>query len=130
VQGLGGALMEELKYDENGQLLTGSLVDYLLPTADNFPKLRCIVIENYPSPLNPLGAKGAGDGGIYAGGPIANAVANALQSLGVQPRQLPLSPPYIWELVQTGLHEHGMTARNERAKPARKVTPESFEHIG
>jgi aerobic carbon-monoxide dehydrogenase large subunit len=116
VQGLGGTVMEELRYDENGQLLTGSLVDYLLPTASNFPKLRCIVLENYPSPLNPLGVKGAGDGGIYAGGPIANAVANALQSFGVQPRQLPLSPKYIWELVQAGLRERGMTAPGEQTE--------------
>jgi len=121
VQGLGGTVLEELKYDENGQLLTGSLVDYLLPTASNFPKLRCIVLENYPSPLNPLGAKGAGDGGIYAGGPIANAVANALQSFGVQPRQLPLTPAYIWELVQAGLRQRGLSARRKQVKPATQV---------
>src|SRR5689334_6217937 len=103
VQGLGGAVLEDLKYDENGQFLTGSLADYLLPTATDFPNLRCVVLDNYPSPINPLGAKGAGEGGIIAaGGCMANAVANALQSLGVQPRELPLSPGYIWELVQSG----------------------------
>jgi carbon-monoxide dehydrogenase large subunit len=101
VQGLGGAVLEDLKYDENGQILTGSLADYLLPTASDFPNLRGVVLDNYPSPINPLGAKGAGEGGIIAaGGCMANAVANALSSLGVQPRQLPLSPAYIWELVQ------------------------------
>jgi carbon-monoxide dehydrogenase large subunit len=103
VQGLGGAVLEDLKYDENGQFLTGSLADYLLPTATDFPNLRCVVLDDYPSPINPLGAKGAGEGGIIAaGGCMANAVANALQSLGVEPRQLPLSPAYIWELVQAG----------------------------
>jgi len=103
VQGLGGAVLEDLKYDENGQFLTGSLADYLLPTATDFPNLRCVVLDNYPSPINPLGAKGAGEGGIIAaGGCMANAVANALQSLGAEPRQLPLSPAYIWELVQNG----------------------------
>ncbi len=103
VQGLGGAVLEDLKYDENGQLLTGSLADYLLPTATDFPNLRCFVLDDHPSPINPLGAKGAGEGGIIAaGGCMANAVANALQSFGVQPRQLPLSPAYIWELVQAG----------------------------
>ena len=103
VQGLGGAVLEDLKYDENGQLLTGSLADYLLPIATDFPNLRCFVTDDYPSPINPLGAKGAGEGGIIAaGGCMANAVANALQSFGVQPRQLPLSPTYIWELVQAG----------------------------
>jgi carbon-monoxide dehydrogenase large subunit len=103
VQGLGGAVLEDLKYDENGQFLTGSLADYLLPTATDFPNLRCVVLDDYPSPINPLGAKGAGEGGIIAaGGCMANAVANALQSLGAEPRQLPLSPTYIWELVQAG----------------------------
>ena len=91
------------KYDENGQFLTGSLADYLLPTATDFPNLRCVVLDNYPSPINPLGAKGAGEGGIIAaGGCMANAVANALSSFGVQPRELPLSPTYIWKLVRAG----------------------------
>jgi carbon-monoxide dehydrogenase large subunit len=103
VQGLGGAVLEHLQYDDQGQLLTGSLADYLLPTASDFPNLRCFVTEDHPSPINPLGAKGAGEGGIVAaGGIMANAVANALQSFGVQPRELPLSPTYIWELVQAG----------------------------
>jgi carbon-monoxide dehydrogenase large subunit len=103
VQGLGGAMLEHLQYDEQGQFLTGSLADYLLPTATDFPNLRCFVTDNHPSPINPLGAKGAGEGGIVAaGGVMANAVANALQSFGVEPRRLPLSPSYIWELVQAG----------------------------
>jgi hypothetical protein len=103
VQGLGGAMLEHLQYDAEGQFLTGSLADYLLPTATDFPNVRCIVTEDHPSPINPLGAKGAGEGGIIAaGGAMANAVANALQSFGAQPRQLPLTPAYIWELVQAG----------------------------
>jgi carbon-monoxide dehydrogenase large subunit len=102
VQGLGGAVLEDLKYDDNGQFLTGSLADYLLPTATDFPNLRGVVLDDYPSPINPLGAKGAGEGGIIAaGGCMANAVANALSSLGVEPKQLPLSPSYVWELVQS-----------------------------
>ena len=100
---LGGAMLEQLQYDAEGQFLTGSLADYLLPTATDFPNVRCIVTEEYPSPINPLGAKGAGEGGIIAaGGAMANAVANALQSFGAQPRQLPLTPAYIWELLQAG----------------------------
>jgi carbon-monoxide dehydrogenase large subunit len=103
VQGLGGAMLEHLQYDAEGQFLTGSLADYLLPTATDFPNVRCIVTEDHPSPINPLGVKGAGEGGIIAaGGAMANAVANALQSFGAQPRQLPLTPAYIWELVQAG----------------------------
>jgi carbon-monoxide dehydrogenase large subunit len=103
VQGLGGAFLENLVYDEQGQLLTGSLADYLLPTASDFPRLRAIVMDQHPSPINPLGAKGAGEGGlIAAGGVIANAVANALRLFGADVRELPLTPPRIWEMVQAG----------------------------
>jgi len=102
VQGLGGALLEHLVYDSEGQLLTGSLADYLLPTAGDFPRVRAVVTETHPSPINPLGAKGAGEGGVVpVGGVIANAVASALASLSVQPRELPLSPPRIWQLIET-----------------------------
>jgi carbon-monoxide dehydrogenase large subunit len=101
VQGLGGTFLEHLVYDEHGQLLTGSLMDYLLPTASDFPNLRSIATDEKPSPINPLGAKGAGEGGmIAAGGVMANAVANALAGFGVEPRELPLSPPRVWELLQ------------------------------
>jgi aerobic carbon-monoxide dehydrogenase large subunit len=103
VQGLGGAVMEHLQYDAEGQLLTGSLADYLIPTASDFPNIRAMVLEQHPSPINPLGAKGAGEGGIIAaGGIMANAVANALSEFGVEPRELPLTPSRIWELVQAG----------------------------
>jgi carbon-monoxide dehydrogenase large subunit len=103
VQGLGGAMLENLIYDEEGQFLTGSLADYLLPTASDFPNLRAIVTDQFPSPINPLGAKGAGEGGIIsAGGIMANAVANALRDFGVEPRELPLTPSRIWEMVQAG----------------------------
>jgi aerobic carbon-monoxide dehydrogenase large subunit len=101
VQGLGGAIMEHLIYDAQGQLLTGSLADYLIPTASDFPNIRAVVLEDHPSPINPLGAKGAGEGGIIAaGGVMANAVANALSSFGAEPRRLPLTPTYVWELAQ------------------------------
>jgi aerobic carbon-monoxide dehydrogenase large subunit len=100
VQGLGGALLEEIVHDEDGQLLTGTLADYLLPGADDFPSIRAIALELKPAPHNPLGAKGAGEGGIIpVGGVIANAVANALASLGVEPRSLPLSPVKVWEMI-------------------------------
>jgi carbon-monoxide dehydrogenase large subunit len=98
VQGLGGTFLEEFKYDSEGQLLTGSFADYLLPCASDFPNLRAVVTELKPSPTNPLGAKGAGEGEIVPiGGLLANAVANAL---GVEPMDLPLSPPKIWALAQ------------------------------
>jgi carbon-monoxide dehydrogenase large subunit len=101
VQALGGTLLEHLVYDGQGQLLTGSLASYLVPAADDFPNIRSIVLENHPSPVNPLGAKGAGEGGVIpVGGVVANAIASALSSFGVQPDELPLTPPRIWELVR------------------------------
>jgi carbon-monoxide dehydrogenase large subunit len=101
VQGLGGAFLEHLVYDEQGQLLTGSLADYLVPTASDFPKIRGYVMESHPSPINPLGAKGAGEGGIISvGGVMANAVADALSAFGIEPRDLPLTPARVWQLVQ------------------------------
>jgi carbon-monoxide dehydrogenase large subunit len=100
VQGLGGAFMEDLVYDNNGQLLAGSLADYLIPTATDFPAIRAIALENHPSPSNPLGVKGAGEGAIIpVGGLIANAVAAALSSVGAEPNELPLSPPRVWRLA-------------------------------
>jgi aerobic carbon-monoxide dehydrogenase large subunit len=101
VQGLGGAFLENLIYDEDGQFLTGSLADYLVPTASDFPNLRAVVLESNPSPINPLGAKGAGEGGIIpVGGVIANAVADALGSFRVEPRELPLTPARVWHLLR------------------------------
>jgi carbon-monoxide dehydrogenase large subunit len=101
VQGLGGVFGEELCYDAQGQLLVGTLADYLVPLATDFPRIRAVTTENHPSPNNPLGAKGAGEGGIIpTGGVVANAVASALRSFGVQIDALPLSPPRIWELIE------------------------------
>ncbi|MBX9776848.1 MAG: xanthine dehydrogenase family protein molybdopterin-binding subunit [Xanthobacteraceae bacterium] len=101
VQGLGGAFLEHLVYDDEGQLLTGSLADYLLPTASDFPNLRAFVMDKHPSPINPLGAKGAGEGGMVgAGGVIANAVANALQEFKPDLRELPLTPTRVWEMAR------------------------------
>ena len=102
VQGLGGVFLEQLQYDEHGQFLTASLADYLLPSATDFPRIRAFVTEEAPSPVNPMGAKGAGEGGIVpVGGVVANAVAAALAPLGIEPRSLPLSPPRLWELVRS-----------------------------
>jgi aerobic carbon-monoxide dehydrogenase large subunit len=101
VQGLGGTFLEHLAYDEHGQLLTGSLADYLMPSTSDFPVVRAVALEEKPAPHNPLGAKGAGEGGIIpVGGVIANAVTAALRPLGVEPRELPLSPSRVWEMIE------------------------------
>ena len=111
VQGLGGAFLENLVYDGNGQLLAGNLADYLIPTATDFTRIRAIALENHPSPSNPLGVKGAGEGAIIPmGGLMANAVANALASFGASPNELPLSPARVWRMAQReGARNAGMS---------------------
>jgi len=97
VQGLGSVFSEEIIYDAAGQCLSASLADYLVPVATDYPCLHAISLENHPSPNNPLGAKGAGEGGIIpVGGAVANAVANALR---MNIRELPLSPPRLWQQI-------------------------------
>lgn len=96
-QGLGIALFEEMIYNEDGQLLNGSFMDYLCPTAGEMPPVA-IFHEETPSPLTPLGAKGLGEGNTMSvGAAVANAVADAL---GVEPTALPLSPTRVWRLIR------------------------------
>jgi CO/xanthine dehydrogenase Mo-binding subunit len=97
-QGIGGALLEEFVYSEDGQPLSTNFMDYLLPTAMEMPHAQLISTEDFPSPHNPLGVKGAGEGGITAAGAaLANAVSNAL---GVEVTKLPLRPDYVLELIR------------------------------
>jgi aerobic carbon-monoxide dehydrogenase large subunit len=94
-QGLGGILCEAIVYDANGQLLTGSLMDYALPTASDIPATR-IVHQHSPSPLNPLGVKGVGEGGAVAPpAAIANAVCDALVPFGVEVNATPIKPEQL-----------------------------------
>ncbi len=91
-QGLGGALLEELVYDADGQLLASSLLDYALPAARHVPMVEMVHLQ-IPTPLNPLGVKGLGEGGaVGAHAAVANAVADALVPLGIEVRTTPLSP--------------------------------------
>jgi carbon-monoxide dehydrogenase large subunit len=101
VQGIGATTLEELVYSDNGQLLSGTLMDYLLPTSLDAPPIEAITLEEEPSPLNPLGVKGAGEGGIVAtGAALANAVSRALAPLGIQITELPLSPNKLRALIR------------------------------
>lgn len=100
VQGISGALSEHLVYDDSGQLLTATLMDYSLPRAGDFPRVDGLVLEDEPAP-NPLGVKGVGEGGTSgAGAAIANAVADALHGLEVRVTDLPLTPERIWRAIQ------------------------------
>jgi carbon-monoxide dehydrogenase large subunit len=99
-QGLGNAFYEQLIYDENGQLLNASFMDYLLPTASDVPPIA-VGHEETPSPLNPIGVKGAGEAGAIPVGPLfAQALENAFADTRLEIREIPLSPSRLWELLQ------------------------------
>ena len=98
--GFGGALYEELPYDENGQPLATSFKDYFVPTAMEMPELTLDHLVT-PNPFTPGGFKGAGETGTV--GPpavLANAVEDALRPMGIKIRQVPLSPTYLWSLIE------------------------------
>ncbi len=102
VQGLGGALFEEFIYDQQGQLLTGSLMDYALPRASDSPSMQLLHQES-PSPLNPLGVKGVGEGGAVAPpAAIANAVSDALSEFRAEFNATPIKPEHIVRAVTNG----------------------------
>ncbi len=99
-QGIGGAFYEKLVYDENGQLLNASFMDFLIPTACEIPEIEVAHIET-PSPLNPLGVKGIGEAGtIPVGALLAEAVEDALAPFGVRVSEMPLSPTRLRELIE------------------------------
>ncbi|MEX0850424.1 MAG: xanthine dehydrogenase family protein molybdopterin-binding subunit, partial [Gaiellaceae bacterium] len=92
-QGIGWALLEELAHDEDGQLLTGSFMDYAIPLAERVPAIDTLIVE-VPAPDGPFGAKGIGEAPVIASAPaIANAVAAAV---GLRLRELPMTPPRVW----------------------------------
>ena len=98
-KGLGGALYEEFRYDESGQPLSVTLADYLLPTARETPPVEVLVTEDAPSPLNPLGIKSVGEGGINGvGAVIAAAIDDAIGLPGAVTR-LPATPQRVKALL-------------------------------
>ena len=100
VQSIAQALFEETVYDEDGQMLTGSLVDYMIPSAADLPRMESGSTVT-PSPSNPLGAKGIGEAGtIAASACVVNAVVDALSGLGVRHLDMPLQPARVWEAIQ------------------------------
>src|SRR5438874_4756336 len=106
-QGIGQALFEEAVYDEAGQLRTGSLVDYLIPTASDLPSFE-LAATFTPSPVNPLGTKGIGEAGTIASTPaVMNAIVDALQPFGVRDVAMPATPQKLWQLM----HHNGGTRR-------------------
>ncbi|MFB6459593.1 xanthine dehydrogenase family protein molybdopterin-binding subunit [Bradyrhizobium tunisiense] len=100
-QGIAQALYEEVSYDpDNGQLLTGSLLDYAVPRAEHVPNIRSLFQET-PSPTNPIGVKGIGESGSIAAPPcMVHAVLDALSPFGIKHLDMPLTPPRIWAAVR------------------------------
>jgi carbon-monoxide dehydrogenase large subunit len=100
VQGIGGGLIESLVYDREGQLLTGSLMDYALPIASQLPNFE-VIHQEMLSPLNPLGVKGLGEGGAIAPPvALANAVCDALSPFGIEINRTPVDPQEIVRAVK------------------------------
>ena len=103
--GVGQALFEQIVYDEYGQLVTGTFVDYALPTAAELPSFETDRTET-PSPVNQLGVKGVGEAGTIAATPaVVNAVIDALRPLGVSYIDMPLTPMRVWETIQAAQGE-------------------------
>jgi len=100
VQGIAQALWEEVVYDENGQLLTGSLMDYALPRAQDFPEFE-LGRTVTPSPVNPLGVKGVGEAGTIGSTPaVVNAVVDALAPFGVTNIDMPIRSEKVWRILK------------------------------
>ena len=99
-QGLGWALLEEMAYDDYGQLVSGSFVDYALPTAVFTPAIDTQIVE-VPAPEGPYGAKGVGEAPVIGvPGAVANAIAAATD--GVRMKQLPMTPERVWQAMVDG----------------------------
>ena len=102
-QGLGAALTEELVYDRGGQLLTGTLMDYAVPRADQLPLFKSEGVD-FPSEKNPLGVKGVGEGSIIPPtAVIANAVEDALSDLGVEITEVPITSARLFSALQRAI---------------------------
>jgi len=101
VQGIGQALLEGVAYDENGQMITGSYMDYAMPRADDVPFIETDRTTT-PCPHNPLGVKGAGEAGAIGATPaIVNAVMDAISHIAIRDIQMPLTPERVWRSMQT-----------------------------
>jgi 2-furoyl-CoA dehydrogenase large subunit len=118
LHGLGGALYEELQYDEDGQCLTATFMDYLVPTASEAPTIEIAHVVS-PSPLTPLGSKGLGESSsMTVPAVIANAVSDALSPLGIRINELPMTPSKLWNTIErTRRSQAAPTAGHPQSKP-------------
>jgi carbon-monoxide dehydrogenase large subunit len=108
-QGIGQALLEHVRYGEDGQLLTGTFMEYAIPRADDMPAELVLDRTVTPSPLNPLGAKGIGEGGACVAPPaIVSAVVDALAGFGIRHADMPLTPERIWARLRAEPQAHAI----------------------
>ncbi|BBL80370.1 carbon-monoxide dehydrogenase large subunit [Rubrobacter xylanophilus] len=128
-QGVAQALYEEAVYDEDGNLVTGSMVDYLVPGAPELPRYTLERTET-PSPSNPLGVKGVGEAGTIGSPPaVINAVIDALSHLGVTHIDMPASPARVWQAIQEARGREASAGEASRTgRPAQ--APDHEEHPG
>jgi carbon-monoxide dehydrogenase large subunit len=113
-QGIAQALYEEVRYDQEGNCLTGTLASYAMPSAADLPAFRTMRTET-PTPLNPLGAKGIGESGAIGATPaVQNAVVDALRHLGVTHVDLPATPERVWRAIRAAADPTGVDGRPER----------------
>jgi aerobic carbon-monoxide dehydrogenase large subunit len=118
VHAIGQALYEQVVYDEDGQLVTGTFVDYALPTAAEVPSFETDRTET-PSPTNTLGVKGIGEAGTIAASPaVTEAVIDALRPLGVQWIDMPLTPMRVWQAIQAAGGDGAGPRRTEQGVDA------------
>jgi len=118
-QAVGQALMEQVVYDDEGQLLTGSFMDYALPRADDLPHIDTHTDESSPCRINPLGAKGVGELGTVGATPtVINAVLDALRPLGVTDIAMPATPARVWRAIREAQHGAGQAPALYGACPA------------
>jgi carbon-monoxide dehydrogenase large subunit len=105
-QGVGQILMEDIRFDASGQMLTGSFMDYAMPRAGDLGDIE-IVSNPVPTATNPLGVKGAGEAGCVGAMPaVANALVDALSHLGIRDVQMPATPESLWRAIASGKGRH------------------------
>jgi carbon-monoxide dehydrogenase large subunit len=127
---IGQALYEQVVYDEDGQLVTGTFVDYALPTAAEMPSFETDRTET-PSPVNSLGVKGIGEAGTIAATPaVTAAVLDALQPFGVDWLDMPLTPMRVWQAIHGRANGDGPPSLGEHGKGSAGSGPSSPDEGG
>jgi CO/xanthine dehydrogenase Mo-binding subunit len=130
VQGLGGALCEEFRYDARGEPLSITFADYLMPTASQIPPIEILITEDAPSPLNPLGIKSAGEGGITPVGAVIASAIDAAIGIPGGVTQLPMTPARVKALLRAKATERGGHDASFETAPCPEEPPQAASRRG